>query len=138
MDPMSGFDIRLVFTLPPKDSIHCRQYKGCVHLWNNFPCISTLVPCSKQHHVLFLTSSKSIFFSFNIFFPFYVLQPFLFINKTKKHLHNLELGSVVLPPPRSCVDCIWTEEPLQLIIPLILSLLLQGWTWLMGNQDLQS
>ena len=40
MDPMSGFDIRLVFTLPPRDST--MQYKRCVHLWNNFPCIITL------------------------------------------------------------------------------------------------
>ena len=41
MDPMSGCDIRLVFTLPPRDST--LQYKRCVHLWNNFPCIITLV-----------------------------------------------------------------------------------------------
>jgi len=34
---MSGFDIRLVFTLAPRDS--SRQYKRCVHFWNNFPCI---------------------------------------------------------------------------------------------------
>ena len=44
MDPMSGFDIRLVFTLPPRDST--LQYKRCVHLWNNFPCIATLVPAT--------------------------------------------------------------------------------------------
>ena len=30
MDLMSGFDIRLVFTLPPSDST--LQYKRCVHL----------------------------------------------------------------------------------------------------------
>ena len=40
MDPMSGFDIRLVFTLQPGDST--LQYKRCVHLWNNIPCIITL------------------------------------------------------------------------------------------------
>ena len=40
MDSISGCDIRLVFTFPPKDST--LQYKKCVHLWNNFPCISTL------------------------------------------------------------------------------------------------
>ena len=40
MDPMSGFGIRLVFTLPPRDST--LQYKRCKHLWNNFPCIKTL------------------------------------------------------------------------------------------------
>ena len=40
MDPMSGFDIRLVFTLPPSDST--LQCKRCVHLWNNFPCIKFL------------------------------------------------------------------------------------------------
>ena len=36
MDPMSGFDTRFVFTLPPKDST--LQYKRCVHFWNNFSC----------------------------------------------------------------------------------------------------
>ena len=40
MDPMSGFDIRLVFTLPPRDST--LQYKRCIHLWNNVTCIITL------------------------------------------------------------------------------------------------
>ena len=41
MDPMSGFDIRLVFTLPPRDST--LKYRRCVHFWNNFPCITSLV-----------------------------------------------------------------------------------------------
>ena len=40
MDSMSGCGICLVFTFPPKDST--LEYKKCVHLWNNFPCISTL------------------------------------------------------------------------------------------------
>jgi len=40
MDPMSGLDIRLVFTLPPRDIT--LQYKRCVHFWNNFPCITSL------------------------------------------------------------------------------------------------
>ena len=40
MDPMSGRNIRLVFTLPPSDST--LQYKRCVHFWNNFPCITSL------------------------------------------------------------------------------------------------
>ena len=39
-DPMSGYNIRLVFTLPPSDST--LQYKRSVHLWNNFPCITAL------------------------------------------------------------------------------------------------
>ena len=43
MDPMSGFDIRRVFTLLPRDST--LQYKRCVNLWNNFPCIITLDIC---------------------------------------------------------------------------------------------
>jgi len=38
--PCPDFDIRLVFTLPPRDST--LQYKRCVHLWNNFPWIRTL------------------------------------------------------------------------------------------------
>ena len=40
MDTMSSFDIRLVVTLPPSDST--LQYKRCVHLLNNFPCIKSL------------------------------------------------------------------------------------------------
>ena len=42
MDPMSGCNIRLVFTLPPKYSSSTLQYKRCVHFWNNFPCITSL------------------------------------------------------------------------------------------------
>jgi len=40
MDPMSGFDICLVFALPTRDST--LQYKRCLHFWNNFPCITSL------------------------------------------------------------------------------------------------
>ena len=40
MDPMSDFEIRLYITA--RDST--LQYKRCVYLWNNFPCITTL-PC---------------------------------------------------------------------------------------------
>jgi len=39
-----GFLVRLwhpCVYFPPKDST--LHYKKCVHLWNNFPCISTLV-----------------------------------------------------------------------------------------------
>ena len=43
MDLMSGCDIRLVFTLPPRDST--LHYKRCVHLWNKFPCIIALTLC---------------------------------------------------------------------------------------------
>ena len=39
MDSMLGCDIRLVFTFPPKD--RTLQNKKFVHLWKNFPCIST-------------------------------------------------------------------------------------------------
>jgi len=46
MDPMSGCNIRLVFTFPPRDST--LQYKRCVHLWDNFPCITSSYVCSKQ------------------------------------------------------------------------------------------
>ena len=49
MDPISCCDIRLVFTLPPRDST--LQYKRCVHLWNNFPCIIAL-------HSHFMTQYK--------------------------------------------------------------------------------
>ena len=40
MDPISGFDVRLVFTLTPRDNT--LQYKRCVHFWNDFICIITL------------------------------------------------------------------------------------------------
>ena len=40
MDPMSGCNIRLVFTLPPRDST--LQYKRWVYFWNNFSCITFL------------------------------------------------------------------------------------------------
>ena len=40
IDFLSGFVIPFVFTLPPRDGT--LQYKRCVHLWNNFPCITTL------------------------------------------------------------------------------------------------
>jgi len=40
MNPMSGCNIRLVYTLPPWDST--LQYKRCEHFWNNFPCITFL------------------------------------------------------------------------------------------------
>ena len=44
MDHMSGCNIRLyMFTLPPRDST--LQYKIYVHLWDNFPCIITLISC---------------------------------------------------------------------------------------------
>ncbi len=41
IDPMSACDIRPVFTLPTRDST--LQCKRCVHLWNSFPCIVTLL-----------------------------------------------------------------------------------------------
>ena len=40
MDPMPGWNIRLVFTLPPRENT--LQYKRCVHFWNNFPGIKSL------------------------------------------------------------------------------------------------
>ena len=55
-DNRSGYDIRLVFTLPPKDST--LQYKRCVHLCNNFPCIITLNvakwDCTHKEYILII------------------------------------------------------------------------------------
>ena len=65
MDPMSGSDNRLVFTLPPRNST--LQYKRCVHLWNNFPCIITLN--MKYHEIPVKTSKSNYFITF--FFQFY-------------------------------------------------------------------
>ena len=42
MDPISGCNICLVFTFPPSD--RTLQYKRCVHFWNNFSCIKSLIP----------------------------------------------------------------------------------------------
>ena len=62
MDPMSGCNIRLVFTLPPRDST--LQYKRCVQLWNNSPYITplsaynSLYVCMTSHWFLNWTCHK--------------------------------------------------------------------------------
>ena len=58
MDPMSSFDIRLVFTLAPRDST--LQYKRCVHFWNNFPCLTSL-SWSNSRYSLCLTPELNSF-----------------------------------------------------------------------------
>ena len=59
MDPMSGCDIRLVFTLPPRDST--LQYKRCVQLWNNSPYITPLVnPISWDFQALKLRKGQIV------------------------------------------------------------------------------
>jgi len=62
MDPMSGFDIRLVFTLPPSDST--LQYKTCVHFWNNFPCIKFLIQarCNLKQVCLYFLQKTTVHF----------------------------------------------------------------------------
>ena len=135
MEPVSVFDILLLFTLPPKDSIHCSTKDAytseitflALVLW--FPVASSIMCC------FWRVQNQS--FSVLTFFSILCVATIFVYQQNKKHLHNFGTRKC-FPPSRSCVDCIWTEEPLQLIIPLILSLLLQGWTWLMGNQDLQS
>ena len=66
VDPMSGCDIRLVFTLPPRDST--LQYKRCVQLWNNFPYITPLKK-SVSNEMLFTdvwrVSKPSIVYGYN-------------------------------------------------------------------------
>ena len=61
MGPMSGVDIRPVFTLPPRDST--LQFKRCVHLWNNFPCIITLA-CIMFSLKLWVVNIKILMMSF--------------------------------------------------------------------------
>ena len=61
IDSMSGFDIRLVFTFPPKDST--LQYKKSVHLLNNFPCISTLINTMYLFGIVYLSIYLSVFLS---------------------------------------------------------------------------
>ena len=39
MDPMSGSDIRFLFTLKPRSTL---QYEKCIHLWNNYIYILSL------------------------------------------------------------------------------------------------
>ena len=65
MDPMKGFDIRLVFTLPPKD--RTLQYKRCVHLWNSFPCITTSVDLVLKIDETFHKQEESILFLYSVF-----------------------------------------------------------------------
>ena len=74
MDSMSGCDIRLVFTFPPKDST--LQYKKCVHLWNNFPCISTLLEI-----ISFSKLQTSIYNS-------YLIRQGAVVNRTSQSLHE--------------------------------------------------
>ena len=57
MDPMSDFDIRLVFTLDPRDST--LQYKRCVH----FPCLASSVRgflCFNWEHDILKKSANKI------------------------------------------------------------------------------
>ena len=70
MNPMSGFDIRLVLTLPPRDST--LQYKRCVHLWNNFICITSLfVFMFMEYNLLAVINIRySIHFNFTVFRTF--------------------------------------------------------------------
>ena len=68
MDPLSGFNIRLVFTLPPRDST--LQYKRCVHLWINFFCTITLIGVTLYTHMseVFTTKPQRIHFSPEVLF----------------------------------------------------------------------
>ena len=43
MDPLSVFDMSVLCLHYPPVTVHCSA-KRCVHLWNNFPCIKSLVP----------------------------------------------------------------------------------------------
>ena len=61
MYPISGFDIRLVFTLPPRDST--LQYKRCVCLWNNFPCIIILIQTAIAIWMFIKNRSTSKYYS---------------------------------------------------------------------------
>ena len=68
MDPISGFDIRLVFTLPPKDSK--LQYKRCVHFWKNFPCLTILgLDQSDVHYSSHLSFTPRIPSSLSTVYP---------------------------------------------------------------------
>ena len=67
---MSGFDIRLVFSLTPRDNT--LQFIRCVYLWNNFPCIKSLILLVKLMWISkgslkiiwFMTSLVNRFWSF--------------------------------------------------------------------------
>ena len=60
MDPMLGFDIRFLFTLPPRDST--LQYKRCVHLWNTFLVLVKVNRCCPACTNMYISS----FYSMNI------------------------------------------------------------------------
>jgi len=97
MDSLSGCDILLVFTFSPK-----LQYKKCVHLWNNFPCISTLDSrihdVSKGRWVKFCLFLKMwLMTDFLIQFPWYITSPYMVMILSpwnhfnfKKKLHIIE------------------------------------------------
>ena len=81
MDSMSGFDIRLVFTLPPRDST--LEYKRCVHLWNNFPYIISLedITFLSAKNYFFLKTFKTPFIKIILFSKFkyvYIVHSWLY------------------------------------------------------------
>ena len=75
--PTGWHGIHLVITLPPRAST--LQYKRCLHLWNNFPCIITL-----QGH-MFLIAKISI--NCTLYKDIYFFRSFLvlFINNSFSH-----------------------------------------------------
>ena len=98
MDPMSGCNIRLVFTLPPSDST--LQYKRCVHFWNNFPCITSLeeTEITEQVFAFFLVVNENVIISWIkvliVDFPFYrkrdnKMYLTVFLNEKLPFLNNL-------------------------------------------------
>ena len=93
MDSMSGCDIRLVINFPPKDS--SLQYKKGAPLWNNFPCISTLIRAfyfyicwwilrSKYLHIDIYMSHTRITRQISKFKKIHLLNSLIFIPKLAK------------------------------------------------------
>ena len=66
--------VRLVFTLPPRDSTV--QFKRCIQLWNNFPCITTFI--------ITLCQSVCVYLSMHLFIclSIYLSSWFLVLNQT--------------------------------------------------------
>ena len=95
MDPMTGFDIRLVFTLPPRD--RTLQYKRCVHFWNNFSCLTILVCGHVMSHKKF---GPDRFSHFDVYWiqtnrhpPKHPDKPNFYIDSLKKILKETEVFS---------------------------------------------
>ena len=97
-DPMSGCDIRLVFTLPPRDSTlqynRCVHYNLVLHKLSNQELKGLIAWFQATHYrySLFKTClffTRHWFFSFILFLHKYIIFHFFLFNYRSNHIGNL-------------------------------------------------